>query len=199
MAETLGLSGFDFFILIIVLIFAITGLISGIIKQVFGVLAIILGFVFGTALLGTAVQIFNEFLQLTPVVSVILCFSILFLCIWLIVVAIGKFVVKVISMAFLRWVDRLLGASLGVFKGLLVASIAILILNFMPVTQEFLKGTRSSLLYDFTSKVAPRTYNGLQYLIPKAKPFYDELQGILTKNGKISEESKKFLKWLKEN
>ncbi len=199
MAETLGLSGFDFFILIVVLIFAITGLMSGIIKQIFGVLAILLGFVFGTALLGTAVQIFNEILQLTPVVSVILCFSILFISIWLIVVAIGKFVVKVISMAFLRWVDRLLGALLGVFKGLLVASIAILILNFMPVTQEFTKGTRSSLLYDFTSKVAPRTYNGLQYLIPKAKPFYDELQEILTKNGKISEESKKFLKWLKED
>lgn len=197
MTETLGLSGFDYLVLIVVLVFALTGLISGIIKQVFGILAIISGFVIGTALLGTAVQIFNEFIELTPVVSVILCFSILFICIWLIVIAIGKFVVKVISMAFLRWVDRLLGALLGIFKGLLVVSIAILILNFMPVTQEFLESTRSSLLYNFTSKVAPMTYNQLQYLIPKAKPFYDEFQEILTLNGNISNESQKFLKWLK--
>lgn len=194
----LGLNQLDYIILVVILSFAIIGLLAGLIKQIFGILAVIFGFVFSLAMLDVATKKLNSLIEFSPFVATVLCFLVIFFCAWAIIFAIGQLVSKIASFMFLGWLDKLLGAFVGLIKGFFVASILLLLLNLLPFTQNFMQDLApNSKFYQFTSKVAPKTYNILQTFIPDSKTIHEEFKQVLSKNGKITTEAEKFLDLLK--
>jgi membrane protein required for colicin V production len=147
----------DYILLIIVALFAILGYRKGIIVSLATVAALILGIYaavnFSNYIDATLMENLKPSRKWLPFLS----FSFTFLLVLVGVLLVGKVVEKLIDVAGLGFVNRLLGAILGVVKGIILASV----LFFITVTVDH-KGKwlreehkKGSYFYTQVSKVFP--------------------------------------------
>jgi len=77
-----------------------------------------------------------------------------------------------------KTIDRILGAALGILKGLIIASLFLILttntFNFFSKEE-----TASSKFYSSVVNVAPQIYNYIQSFFPDAKTFYEELNHLI--------------------
>lgn len=131
----------DIVIIVLLVIFAISGLVNGLIKALFSLAGLILGiFLAG-----------HFYVQLADVLGFIsnenaakiAAFIVIFLVVLIVATILGVIFTKVVSNLLLGWLNRLLGAVFGVFEGALFlgAILAILVKyvgNHDVITGSFL-------------------------------------------------------------
>ena len=139
----------DIVILIVLGAGAIVGFTKGFLKQLAGLLGLVAGLLIAKALYATVAERF--FLPLTD--SLTVAQGIAFVVIWLAVplafLLLATLLTKAMEAVALGWVNRLLGAGLGLLKSALLVSLLICVVQYIDSDNTLLKRTKKqeSVLY----------------------------------------------------
>ena len=130
----------DVIILAVIVIAAIYGLVKGLIRGLFGIIALIAG-------IWIASRTFRQFATYlpfnNPTLSNILSFIVIFLVVAIVITVIGFIVRKIIRFASLGWIDRIFGLIFGFIIGVFINwVVCILILSFAPNGKDVIANSR---------------------------------------------------------
>ncbi len=165
----------DIIILALVLMFALLGLKNGLLRSVFSLAGIIAGLFLATRYNEKFTTLFG-FLKIEPKLLSLLCFLVIIVFVYILSGYIaGKISgINTVTKTF----DKLLGATLGIFKGIIIASLFLLLTTntFNLFSKSQIDGSR---FYSIIINAAPEVYNYFQKIFPGAKDFYEELNHLL--------------------
>jgi membrane protein required for colicin V production len=120
--ESLQLSGYDFVVLGVFLLFIIRGLWLGLLKQIVPLLALYLGYFAASRYHGDLLPFLANYSDNGKVVF-IGAYVILFVVTYVAAALLGKVVARVIQVTITPWFDRVLGSALGFAKALILVVI----------------------------------------------------------------------------
>jgi membrane protein required for colicin V production len=139
----------------------LAGIFTGFARTVIGIVAAVLAVIMATWFYGTAGSVFTEYVS-SKSVSNFLGFVMVFLLVLVAGALIGRLMAMLFKWVGLSWLDRTLGACFGLVRGLLVATVIVMILMAFSLTQPP-KAVASSTLAPYVmdaarlfSKAAPR-------------------------------------------
>jgi membrane protein required for colicin V production len=144
---------FDIIFGAFVLIFVLLGVRRGFIDEVMRLAAIIIGFIGALALYRQFIPKLS-FLSLSPHITIVVSFLIIFFCFALGTVFIGKILKKLVKLTMMGWLDRLCGACIGSIKAFFVGWIFVVIVSSIPIAgmHHFFKDSR---VYSFFMAISP--------------------------------------------
>ncbi|MCX7834244.1 MAG: CvpA family protein [Ignavibacteria bacterium] len=159
----------DVIILILILIPALLNMRRGLLKSIFSLAAIILGLYIATRFHQGIVFALKKFYNDERVLSII-SFCAIIIIIYLIAL---YFASKISNLNFLtKFIDKIGGFAFGLLKGLLIASILLLIANSAKIFTQYDKD--KSVLYPYVINVAPKVYETIRvYITGSEKSFMD--------------------------
>lgn len=148
----------DIVILVILLATFILGVIKGFVRQIIGIIAVVVGLIL-------AAKYYYHFSRVISRAVAVERWShlIAFLIIFFVVLAVGgliAFLASKLMVGPLRFLDHLLGGAIGLIKGVLISGVVVFALLIFPVDKEALK----------RSVLAPYCYwmtSGMVHLIPQ--------------------------------
>jgi len=171
----------DIILLVILAVTSVVGIVKGLVRQVFGLLSVILGVVFALGFYKQVSWLYMRFIS-----SEVLAQFLGFLTVFLAVVCAGWLSSHLLSKLIkgpLKLLNNFLGGCLGFLTGILICSVVIFALSVFPVSQKALK---DSQLSPFCMKIT-RIMVGL---IPKdLKEKFKETYQDITK--KVEKDAKK--------
>ncbi|WP_308551529.1 CvpA family protein [uncultured Mediterranea sp.] len=139
----------DIVILIVLGAGAIVGFTKGFLKQLAGLLGLVAGLLIAKALYATVAERF--FLPLTDSLTVAqgIAFVVIWLAVPLVFLLLATLLTKAMEAVALGWVNRLLGAGLGLLKSALLVSLLICVVEYIDSDNTLLKRTKKqeSVLY----------------------------------------------------
>jgi membrane protein required for colicin V production len=161
-----SLSIVDIVLLLLFVPAVIAGIRKGFIRQIAGLIALILGIWAGyhfSAFLSGKLNIWLD--SISSFVN-ILSFAIIFAGVLIIVSIIGQFVAGIVKLALLGWLDKVLGILFAIIKTAFILSIVIYLLNSFDLLWSFLpkKSLDDSILYSLLQEIAPRLFPYLKGL-----------------------------------
>ncbi|RLB86732.1 MAG: CvpA family protein [Deltaproteobacteria bacterium] len=137
------MNGFDVFVLVIILFCMIRGYFKGLIREVSGIIGVVVGF-YGA---NTYYQLLTPYLETlidTPGARNLTCFFVLFCGILILISLLAALIRKFLSLVFLGWMDRFFGLVFGTAKGGLIVSVLfIMLMTFIPDNVQFLSGSKT--------------------------------------------------------
>ncbi|MGH2575998.1 MAG: CvpA family protein [Ignavibacteria bacterium] len=164
----------DAVIAFVILLPAYTGYNTGFLRKIFGVFGLFLGFLLAINLLSPisdyVIGKFNTDKVVTYVVSFLVITAGVF---WVLILAAGR-IVKI--NAAVNLIDKISGVMLGIFQGLIIASIMLYISNYMNILT---KNTReTSLLYNKVVNIAPYFSDKIISKLIDSKNFQEVFENI---------------------
>jgi len=172
------LNTLDIVIAAIILIPVLLGLKNGMLRSLFSLAGIIGGLILATSY-NDRLTTHLSFLKLDDkLISLISFIAIIIFC-YIISVYIARKIsgINVVTRTF----DRILGIGLGFLKGLVLASLfLILTTNTFHLFDK--KAVDESRFYKSTINAAPEIYDFIMQIFPGAKDFYESLSHIILKN-----------------
>ncbi|UOD34295.1 CvpA family protein [Deferribacteraceae bacterium V6Fe1] len=166
----------DIVLLIIIGVFAVKGLLKGLISEVFGILGLILGYVVSFQIYMPIAK-FLKNVGVSDKVSGALGFVLAFLMIYILLLVVGKLLAKFFKVIKLGWADRTFGAIFGALKSAVILSIILsVVISFTPRNSAFAKKLEKNYVSGNLLKLTPYVFDVLNK-IPKDKkknPFKDE-------------------------
>ncbi|MDR3133201.1 MAG: CvpA family protein [Prevotellaceae bacterium] len=136
---------FDIIIGVLLLVSLVVGWRQGLVRQVFGLLALLLGVFCAYKFSGYTAYYLSKWFALDKAVINAVAFGITFIAVLFLVILAGRVADKFIKMVALGLVNRLLGAVLCVLKVALIISVCLVILKSFDILPE--KKARDSCLY----------------------------------------------------
>lgn len=121
----------DICFLIIILIFSLSALAKGFIKELFGKVSVIGGLALSIIFTPKLNAYVSKSIS-NQIVSKVLSFLLIFICVFLIINILQHIIAKIFSGEIMRGLDRTLGFALGVAEGLVVVTFIITILVLQP-------------------------------------------------------------------
>ncbi|MBI4496231.1 MAG: CvpA family protein [Deltaproteobacteria bacterium] len=154
------MNSLDIAFLILIGVSTLYSLWRGLVREIFSLLAIILGFL-GAGYGYSHPASWLRGWGLGPTAAQILGFAVLFLILALAISLLGRFLSGMMKRMDLSWADRLGGAAFGLLKGVLFVAVILLVLTaFLPVRSQVLA----------QSKISPGVLavaRGLSFLVPE--------------------------------
>jgi len=147
---------FDAIVLSITLILAIKGFFNGIIKEVAGLLGIVLGVYLGSSYYVEAGKYINESVFKIPNESAInvVGFVSIFVVTWLVITLIGMLFAKILSVSKLTLLDKIGGVIFSAGKFFVIVSIIVTMLSQIEILQKNIdKLSKNSLVYPIMLKI----------------------------------------------
>ncbi|HDL19583.1 MAG TPA: CvpA family protein [Bacteroidetes bacterium] len=185
---------FDLVILAVLAIFVFNGFRCGFLREIAGLIGIVVAFILAVRFMNDLSVIASYYLGMSPRVAVAVTAVAIFIFVLIAFILLSKILRKLMELATLGWIDRLLGSLLGLLKGGLIVSILALIISLVPAGREFETEQEQSVLFEPMRKVAPIIFNGLGKILPAAGDFYGEVkESLKDKTGDMSGEAKDWL------
>ena len=123
---------FDMIIVAVVSVCLIRGIFIGLIREVFSIIGVFTGFYAAYTYYPQTVNLLKGWWTDVAYLN-IASFLIIFCGVFIVVSVLGIVIKYLMNLAFLGWFDRIAGAAFGLFKGILIVSILLLILTaFLP-------------------------------------------------------------------
>lgn len=149
----------DIIFLILIGVSVLYSFIRGLVREIFSLLAIILGF-FGASHTYPTFASWLEKWMANETLAQILAFAILFVLIAFSLSLLGRVLSRLVKKMDLSWADRLGGGAFGFLKAILLIAIILLVLTaFLPSRSKLISESR-------VSPVALSITRQLSYLIP---------------------------------
>ncbi len=122
---------FDIIVLIVLSILTLFGIKRGFIREIFHLAAMIGGFI---GAFSSYPLIYNKlnFLKTSSQTKTAISFILAYIFIALTLILIGWFLRKIIHLALLGWIDRLLGGLFGALKTVLIVWVFVLCISLLP-------------------------------------------------------------------
>ncbi len=138
------MNAFDIVIIVVTSFCLIRGLFKGLIGEISGIIGVVAGF-YGAYTYYAMVSEYAAGWIENPSIRNLAAFFLLFCAILIAISLISVLIRKLLSLVFLGWVDRTFGLVFGAAKGILIASVLlIMITTFLPENSEILKGSKFS-------------------------------------------------------
>ena len=153
---------FDAIVLSITLILAIKGFFNGIIKEVAGLLGIVLGVYLGSTYYVEAGKYINESVFKIPNESAInvVGFVSIFVVTWLVITLIGMLFAKILSVSKLTLLDKIGGVIFSAGKFFVIVSIIVTMLSQIEILKKNIdKLSKNSLVYPIMLKIGNQLVN----------------------------------------
>jgi membrane protein required for colicin V production len=171
----------DIILLVILAATSVLGIVKGLVRQVFGLLSVILGLVFALGFYSHVSWLYLRFIS-----SEVLAQFLGFLTVFLAVVCAGWISSHLLSKLIkgpLKLLNNVLGGCLGFLTGILVCSVVIFALSVFPISKKALKDSQ-------LSPVCMKITKTMIGLIPKdlKEKFKDAYQDI---SKKVEKDAKK--------
>lgn len=144
----------DIVFFIIIITFALMAMIHGLIEELFGKLAVIVGVVAGFYFCGILAPHIAKFIKI-PAVDVVLAFILVFITAFLVVKIVQIIVGAVFSGEIMKSLDRVLGLAFGAIEGILIVC-CILILLKAQIWFDLDSLTSNSTVYHYLSPFLER-------------------------------------------
>jgi membrane protein required for colicin V production len=194
---------FDAIILSITIILAIKGFFNGIIKEISGLIGIVLGVYLGSTYYKEAGEYINSSIFKIPNESAInvVGFVAVFVLSWLIIVVIGMMLAKIVKIAQLGILDRIGGVIFSAGKFFVIVAVIVTMLSKIEAMhQQIEKWSKNSLTYpylletgNFLIKIKPEDVK------EKVNSVKDNLNDITEKiSNKVSKDVAKKIEETKE-
>jgi membrane protein required for colicin V production len=160
---------FDIVVGLFMVLFLVAGIRRGFIREVTGLVGLVLAFILG--IIGTPIwaDLIVEELHFPRSVAIVISFILIFVLVFLLFRAGGGLLFKVVHLTPLGWVDRVAGGGIGLLKGGLIASLILLLLGIFPLPQVLSNSLDSSASASPLRSLAPAVYNLLQVVFPQMK------------------------------
>jgi membrane protein required for colicin V production len=167
------MNGFDVIILMPLAFFAWLGYRNGLVREILGIVGVVLALFIGFQYAGPATNWFNtdtvEKSQYLPYFTFFIIFIVILILIRLTIFFMEEF----LSVLMLSVPNRILGSFFGILKASLFISIALIIFDSVELPE---KSTRqSSLTYNTLVGVAPKAYDLAAFFYPGAETYYDDI------------------------
>jgi membrane protein required for colicin V production len=143
----------DIVIIIILGYGLIRGIFRGMVKEISSIVGVFAGFYAAYSYYPLVSEILEDWITNVPFLN-ILSFMLIFCVIFFLISILGVIIKYLIHVASLGWMDRLLGASLGLGKSVLIVSIILVVLTaFLPKGAPIIK---TSLLSPHVSVISEK-------------------------------------------
>lgn len=144
---------------VVILIFAISGLIKGFIGELFGKLSFILGIFFAVVFNGKVESFFIEKFD-NPYLPKIIAFLIIFIVVFVVLKILQVILQKLFSGKVLGGLDKSLGLFLGLLEGIVIVAFALYIMTVQPwfdlteyIEQSFFNSMLSGIIQSSVSTI----------------------------------------------
>lgn len=166
-------------ILLVPMVFgAVMGFRKGLLLEIVGILAFVLGIIGGFKLMELGMSYlddyFEDFDHLLPFIS----FLVIFLAILLLVNLLGKAVKKVMDLTLLGGVDRFAGAVVGIAKWAIGMSLILWLTHHFGI--ELPGQDEDLILYPYLTDLAPNLIQSMSVVLPFAEEMIDSIKELVS-------------------
>jgi len=153
------MNSLDIIFLILISVSVLYSVIRGLVREIFSLLAIILGFLGASHTYSTFANWLGKWIR-NETIAQILAFAILFILIAFILGLLGRVLSRLVKKMDLSWADRLGGGAFGFLKAVFLIAIILLVLTaFLPSRSKLVSESRvSPVILAITRQIS--------YLIP---------------------------------
>ncbi|HZK09039.1 MAG TPA: CvpA family protein [Bacteroidales bacterium] len=140
-----------------IVLLAIMGFRKGLIKELASLAALILGIYLAVMFSDIVAGWLIKYVEISHRWIFIIAFILTFVAVVLLVSLLGRALDKIASLALMGIINRVLGLLFGIFKGIFIMSVFILLFNMIDIKENILKSDvkNKSLLYRPVETVAP--------------------------------------------
>lgn len=140
----------DIGLLVVFAVFLIRGLLCGLIQELAGLLGIVFGFFAASRFQHEVVPYVARFVGNREWAEIV-AYAVIFIVVFLAVVAVGMIVRKPLKGGLVSWLDYLAGAVLGAAKGAIICTIIFLVIKALMPQADFV---RDSVLAPYLDGIA---------------------------------------------
>ncbi len=153
---------------IFIAVLAIRGLIRGLIKEVFGLAALVGGVILSDMFGKQFGNVIYHHITVSATVAYVSAFFIVFIVVYLGFLLVGYVLSSLIKAIQLGWLDRVFGLAFGALKAFLMIAILVFVVRNFPFLSYLNKDLENnSFIYSTTEKIMNQS--DIQKLIEKAK------------------------------
>lgn len=167
------LSALDWFILVVLIGGLIRGYIVGAVRQVASLVGLVVAFLFSVEFMGMVGGMVVSSLGLSESLAPLAGFTVLFLGVYLVFLAISRLLEQVLESLSLSMMNRAAGGAVGGFKAALLLSLLFLVLTGMEWPDK--QTRKASAFYQPIAQLLPQTIEAAEDWFPAAKEAADEL------------------------
>lgn len=167
------LSALDWLIVVILIAGLWRGYSVGAIRQVASLVGLVAAFFFSVEFMGEVGGMIVESLGLSASLAPLAGFTVLFLGIYLLFLAVSRLLERMLASLSLSLLDRVAGGAVGGFKAALLVSLLFLVLTGMEMPAE--KTKNESTLYRPVAQLLPQTIEATEEWFPAAEKAADKL------------------------
>jgi len=183
----------DFSIIAVMIIFGFEGYRAGLFNGILSVGGLNIAIILAVVILPFAANFFNYVIELSPNISVVMGFVTIFVSCLLLYAFFVEWLRKMIKMEVVDWFNRVAGTIIGLYKGLITASLLSLGFSILPPA-AMVKSTETNSVFMRPVKfVAPFSYNSFRKFYLEAPSFDETLEKSYTRMQKTPEEMVKIL------
>lgn len=163
----------DWFILLILVGGIIRGYMVGAMRQVGSVLGIVAGLLFSVEFMDSVGALIVSSFGVSDALAPLLGFTVLFLGVYLLFVALSRLVEQLFDTLSLSIVNQALGGAVGAVKAALLLSLLFLVLGGIELPEQ--ETRNDSILYHPVAGLLPQTIEAVEDWVPAAKEAADQL------------------------
>ncbi len=167
----------DIFLAVFILIGIIQGFHRGVVRTLFAILGIIIGFLAALKFAPYVVTFFENTVKLSPVVALILGLVLTFLVLMLGIRWLGKSFENTLKLAKINVLNKILGAFLFAILMIITYSAIIWFIGRTQILSEAEKTQSKS--YPFLQEVPAKTGVLIEKIKPVFKDFWDKMDGVI--------------------
>ncbi|MBW6459157.1 MAG: CvpA family protein [Bacteroidales bacterium] len=147
----------DLLILVPIVWGCIRGFSKGFIIELATLAGLVLGIMAAFYFASSAAALLREYFTFNENVARITAYVLIFITVMLLAYIIGKIIEKVVDMMALGWLNKILGALVGIVKGAVVASLLLFIIVTFDINEKIIprQTKERSMFYQAVSKVVP--------------------------------------------
>ena len=155
------MSYIDIIILLLLVAFGIGGLRKGLITEVATLLGLGLGLYGAFHFSDFTADKLVQYVEIDPKYLHVISFAVTFIVVAVLVNLLGRLITKLVKAINLGFIDKLGGFLVGLAKGVLIASLLIMLLNAANLNGIIKdEEKQKSLLYPYVEKAVPYVYQG---------------------------------------
>ena len=163
----------DWFILIVLLGGLIRGYTVGAVRQLGSLIGLVAALLFSVEFMASVGTMIVESIGLAPSLAPLAGFTVLFLGVYLLFLAVSRLVEQVFKSLSLSFVNRAAGGAVGGLKAALLLSLLFLVLGGMEMPDQ--QTRTNSTFYEPVAQLLPRTIEATEEWLPAAKKAADQL------------------------
>ncbi len=182
----------DFIILGLITFFIIKGIFRGFFREVSSLAGIVFGLVIGNHFHHQMANILKAYIPFEKSLLILISIITLFLLVFILFNLLGVLLHNIFKKLFIGWLDRGLGISFALIKGIIISYLLIVLLTF------FLPSTSPLIARSKTAHLVTVTYQSMTRLISPDlyKPWKKRISKKSEKIGEIISEGKEVVKGL---